>query len=317
MTTSRCLHDAYGDLLSRGADPSDLEIVAALDRGFSPARTRIPPARVFTTIDQVVEAHRARLRRRWWRPAVPKLRQPLPLVLAVLVVLLLAGAGYRAVPLLERAFDGDQGAHYVMTEHLATPLDLSQTSNGYTLTLKGAYADANQVLLVLTLHGPDTIPPLAEFSIFPDTRLIDAGGAAISPDSGGNMSEGGVASVTYAITSPLDANTLHLHWVIPHLRYLGRWLDPRRMARRAPGNGHFAWRADCDPGRPRHLLAPLPTDAGHRPMDTQGRAGCAVIGRFPGRPTGRTLGVPLHPPCRALALFIHEGETGHLVRGVG
>ncbi|HEY0070532.1 MAG TPA: DUF4179 domain-containing protein [Chloroflexia bacterium] len=41
-------------------------------------------------------------------------------------------------------------------ERLGTKLDISQTVSGYTVTLQRAYADANQIVVVYTVAGPDS-----------------------------------------------------------------------------------------------------------------------------------------------------------------
>lgn len=222
MKTNQSLHETYGDILKHRGDPSTLGVVASLDRSFAPARAIVPPTEVLVGIDRIVEEHRAggNRGRRASRPGMLQLRQPLSAMAALLLVLVLAGAAYRAVTVLEQAFNGSQGERYVVSHNLVKHLNISQASDGYTITLKGAYADSNSVVLAAVLHGPGTVAQGTEFSIFPNAELTDANGVVLHPASGCVVMDGGVCSVTYG-ASGVSSTTkeLRLHWVIRQLNH--------------------------------------------------------------------------------------------------
>lgn len=61
----------------------------------------------------------------------------------------------------------------VEENELGTALHLSQTMNGYTVTLERAYADANQILIGFTVTGPEDRPVMASGTLRgPDGNVV-------------------------------------------------------------------------------------------------------------------------------------------------
>jgi hypothetical protein len=76
-------------------------------------------------------------------------------VLLVLALCLALGAGAWAVsPIVDRLFRVDPGLNHIGQAGLGQDLALSQTVEGVTVTLERAYADANRIAFVVTVHGP-------------------------------------------------------------------------------------------------------------------------------------------------------------------
>lgn len=98
------------------------------------------------------------------------LLRPLPLLAALL---LMTGTVAGALGLLERIATESGGGYRVAWEH-AEVLGIRQTDAGYTVTLERAYADVNQVVVFLNVHGPLTAEPGSSVDL--GSSLIDAAG---------------------------------------------------------------------------------------------------------------------------------------------
>jgi hypothetical protein len=76
--------------------------------------------------------------------------------MALLVVLAVSiGAGYSVVSVLDQAFLIHPGTRQVLVRDLSKQVDLPQTVNGFTMTVKRVYADANQIVIGYNVTGPD------------------------------------------------------------------------------------------------------------------------------------------------------------------
>ncbi len=95
----------------------------------------------------------------------PRLGRLLPRVLVpatrlgwaslILALLLTFGAAaYAVAPAIGRLFQQEPGLQHVEQADLVQELGLSQTVNGVTVTLERAYADANRIVLGLTIKDP-------------------------------------------------------------------------------------------------------------------------------------------------------------------
>jgi hypothetical protein len=92
-----------------------------------------------------------RKRRGFWSILIPKTR--LAWALVPVIFLLFAGVVYGAVAGVQRLFE--LWAPDVETAGLSTPLNMSQTIDGITITLERAYADSNIILIGWSVEGAE------------------------------------------------------------------------------------------------------------------------------------------------------------------
>jgi hypothetical protein len=93
--------------------------------------------------------------------------------------LILGAAAYAGSPVISRLFSLLPGWQHVSQTNLAQEMDLSQTSDGVTVTLERAYADANQILIGYTVQrGGSGLEP-------GNLTLTDEQGHAFPPNPGG------------------------------------------------------------------------------------------------------------------------------------
>ena len=83
------------------------------------------------------------------------LRIPRPIAVGatVLAALVLAGAALALGARLQQLINQDAGLRAVFESDLGTELNLSQTIDGYTVTLEWAYADGNRLTVAYTIAG--------------------------------------------------------------------------------------------------------------------------------------------------------------------
>lgn len=106
--------------------------------------------------------------------------RPVAIVVAAICTLLLAGAAYSAITVLDQAFNMNPGTQRIVAGNLGRVLGLSRTVDGFTFTIGRVYADANQIVIGYTIGGPPnrTFNSLLPFAP-PDPhipQLIDAAG---------------------------------------------------------------------------------------------------------------------------------------------
>jgi hypothetical protein len=154
MKDKELLEARYPDLLGEQADADLLALVGDLDAAYSAPE---PPAHL-TLAGALAERERAPQPRRhalWPRRFQPAIRLPrrVSAVAAALAlaVVLTAGSVF-AYPLIQHLFDPDPGLTQVVQNPLLyQDVNASQTVDGFTLTVKKAYADANRIIVSYTL----------------------------------------------------------------------------------------------------------------------------------------------------------------------
>jgi len=87
--------------------------------------------------------------------------------LALALCLALGAVAYAVAPILERVFRIEAGLYDIEQAGLVQELDLSQTTDGITVTLQRVYADANRIVVGYTVSGPEGLPT--------DRHLLSAG----------------------------------------------------------------------------------------------------------------------------------------------
>ncbi len=178
---SRYLNRTYSDLLGREADAESLRLVTYLEAAFGRAE---PPAHLDRVLAQTLREHlhergrkhtekgilsssqsnmntqyvpRSRLFSSFARPFARLLWLPRQISTAaalLLAVFILVGAGYAALPALERLFGVHTGTGAIITERLGKEVNASRSVDGFTVTVRRVYADPNQIAVGLTVSGP-------------------------------------------------------------------------------------------------------------------------------------------------------------------
>jgi hypothetical protein len=145
--------DPYADLLDANADPA---LVRDLDQIHHPT----PPPDLRPAIARAIEERAAALRRqppaarRWPFSFRPPRRVAVALVALLALTMLAAAAAPLITSIVDRAFGMDAGTNRIVTENLGKKLDLSQTVNGFTVTIERVYADANEIVIGYSVSGP-------------------------------------------------------------------------------------------------------------------------------------------------------------------
>lgn len=80
-------------------------------------------------------------------------RFPVRAAVIAAVLVLVAGTALAVAPWIRQLLQGDPGMASVYDEGQGIPLHLSQTIDGYTVTLEWAYADGNRLTLAYTITG--------------------------------------------------------------------------------------------------------------------------------------------------------------------
>ncbi len=112
-----------------------------------------------------------------WAKLTPAARLGLALLILTLFLAMSAGV-YAVAPILSRAFQMDDGLRYIEWAKLGQEVNLSQTVDGFTVTLQRVYADANRIVIGYTVSSP----PGQRYANFHLTqaRLIDDKGTVFS-----------------------------------------------------------------------------------------------------------------------------------------
>jgi hypothetical protein len=211
------IEGAYADILSEDQDTNLSAIVAVLDRDLTTAYVTDPPPQVTAAIERLVDQ-----RRREVKHLPPRrlrgmgLRRRLGMVAAVGLVVLVMGAAYGIIPIVDRAFFIDAGTQQILNGGLATRLNLSETQNGYTVTLQRAYADANRVVIGYIIHGPNgrSLTDTEKASLRDSLR--DGSGNVLPPLGGGDFASGGAALDNFDASGvPSSTKNLALDFTIP------------------------------------------------------------------------------------------------------
>lgn len=176
MPPKSLLYSAYPDLLADDRSPEREQVVADLDRVLAAAS---PSMQQVTRIEQALQARitaQYATRQSRVRLALPRWQMT-----ALLAVVLLGGAGYALAPLLTRLFDDaaafDHSIRHISQANLWQPIDQSQTIDGFTVTVRRAYADANRVIIAYTIEMP---PEYGPFDITArEMRLTTADGTEL------------------------------------------------------------------------------------------------------------------------------------------
>lgn len=241
MTADQQIRDTYPDLLDGDRDSTLARLVGNLDRLYRPSA---PPAEAWLMVARALAnrsvARRAVAARDRRLPAV--LSHHLGIVVTVLLaVLVLAAAAAPVVaPLLDQIFARNPRAQRIDGQRLGRDINLSQTVNGFTVTVGRVYADANQIVIGYTVTGPagrsfaviaardSQGPGLPTLTDAQGRRFPVAPALVESPATMGNQASGLLYYETASITGA--PNMLSLHLTIGSL-----WVAERPAGSGTPG----------------------------------------------------------------------------------
>lgn len=238
------LKQTYPDILQGNAAPALIHLVQDLD---AVSRAAIPPPGLAGSLEQALRDRAAARRGNRWLDCLlhqgPRsMRRTRVFPVALIVIMLLAGAAYHMIPIVERAFFVDAGTQQILNSSLATHLNLTATTGGYTVTLQRAYADVNRIVVGYTVLAPDGRPfnGFLQEAFLKDS-LKDGSGDVLPPLGGGTFVEGGAVLDNFDASSiPAMLKDLTLQLVIPAPQVLhgGRWVAPEAGAT-SPATFHF------------------------------------------------------------------------------
>lgn len=239
------LKQTYPDILLEDAAPALTRLVRDLD---TVARATVPPPGLAQSLERALRDRTiARPRHPWLSSHIhlPRrlTRRTRAFPVAFLLIMLLAGAAYHMIPIVERAFFVDAGTQQILNGNLATHLNLTATTGGYTVTLQRAYADVNRIVVGYTVRARDGRPfnGFLQEAFLKDS-LKDGTGHVLPPLGGGTFVEGGAVLDNFDASSiPGMPKDLTLQLTIPGPQVLkeGRWVAPE-VGRSLPATFHFS-----------------------------------------------------------------------------
>jgi hypothetical protein len=192
------------------------------------------------------EAHRA-----WWQRAWPVAmpRRLAAACVAMLAVLALGGGVYALTGGLDHVLHSDPGAQQAALADLGRPFDLARSADGFTVTLRWAYADANRVIVGYTVAGPEGRHFLRLDAMLAgqnDLRptITDAQGRVLPMESGvlPGLYPQDVGQLTSFDAAALvgQSGEVALRLTLPELRVVEQ-IDPQAPARQFTVLGPFAF----------------------------------------------------------------------------
>lgn len=151
------LEARYADVLGGGGDPALARLVRDLDAVATSGASK--PEGMTASISAALaqrarETAREQQPARRWNPAAWLPRRPITALASLVLVLMLGGAGYVAYTLVERAFLMDPGTAQVILRDLGRDANVSKTIDGFTVSVRRVYADANQIIVTYSVKPP-------------------------------------------------------------------------------------------------------------------------------------------------------------------
>lgn len=271
MTPNDRSQSRYADLLDGRNDPALARLIADLDRFHRPAPPPLPlRARVEHALGARIaeQRHHPAAARRRHLPLWPPHRAGVTAAAVLAVFVLCAAAAPVAFPILEQAFNMRPDTQRIIAENRGTRVNLSQTVNGFTVTIERVYADAHQIIIGYTVSGP----PGRAFNNFSlsdrqgrnlptltDTRGAELPQALVSWGAGVDVREGKGGYVrVYDGAGVTGAPTeITLRWEVPVLDVYERTAAPiagascdgQTCAYNVAGPFAFDFTVPFDPGR--------------------------------------------------------------------
>lgn len=207
MSENRSMRRMYPNLTD-GETPADIDIINDLDTFYMAPE---PPAYLNASITWAIRERAAERRKtprsqRWFDPGRWMPRRLATVAVSLLAVVVLAGASYASLPILQEAFNINIGTGEIIASDLGREVHVSQTVDGFTMTVERVYADPHQIVIGYTLQGPDG----RAFNHIMAWAEVDGGGAngPQLTDMQGNPFYGGFAAQQPGIQDGVAAGLL-------------------------------------------------------------------------------------------------------------
>lgn len=212
MRNDEHLYQEYPDLLDGDPDASLLHLVGEMD---SISSVITSPQYVTNATVRALKVRANETPHRGWGLRLdPSRRLPhrLSTAMAVmLVALALGGAGYAAWTVLEQAFyQPSLGTEHILEQSLGTKLSMSQSLDGFTVTVRRVYADPNQIVIAYTLAGPPgrTFNHIHAWGEYDETPGMRVASSPVLTDDQGRKFQGGGAPVQSGVEDGVTAGLL-------------------------------------------------------------------------------------------------------------
>lgn len=151
------------------------------------------------------------------------------IVLILLALLAVAGTTYAALlPLLTQALNLEPGTQQILQNHQYKDLHIPKTLGGFTFTVEKAYADANRVIVGITMKNPQDHP--SDEAAFVHMKLITQQGLVLRPVEGNGTLGKGVEGDVFSF----DASTIHGNPNELHVALIADTLDVVRFEHTTP-----------------------------------------------------------------------------------
>ena len=134
-------------------------------------------------------------------------------IAAALVVVLLASGVALATGVVnpDRLFEWGFGTHHIAEKDQGVDLNMSQTVDGFTVTLGRAYADPFQIVLAVSIRQPEQLPNgtvgAAKDVLYDDHGRFLGG---LTPSSGVESTDVGATTLLQYYTNPFDGHPASL-----------------------------------------------------------------------------------------------------------
>lgn len=197
MKNEQQLRAEYHDLLGDSQDADLFHLVAHLDSDLA-YKVAEPPPYLVAAVDG--QEKRLTENKRILHRLLPVERLPRrasTIAACLLAMIILMGAGYAALPAFWQVFQLNSGTGAIVSDNLGREVNISRTVDGFTMTVRRVYADANQIVIGYTLSGPpgrafNSILAWGEFNDTPGHRVTRS---PILTDAWGKEFGGGGAPV--------------------------------------------------------------------------------------------------------------------------
>lgn len=150
-------------------------------------------------------------------------------IAAALVIVLLAGGVALATGVvnLDKLFEGGFGTRHIVEKGQGVDLNMSQTVDGFTVTLGRAYADPFQTVLAVSIRQPEQLP--SGNAGFAKDGLYDDQGRFLGflTNSGMESTDAGATTLQQYYTNPFDGHpaSLTYRYEVDQIRWSRSGLD--------------------------------------------------------------------------------------------
>ena len=206
------IQERYSDLVNRQNDNALQQLVHDLDASYKHIE---PPPQLTWNALRVQHMQKAAAKPRGiatlFRTNVGLSLRISVVLFFLLALLVIASTTYAALlPLLTQAFNIEPGTQQLLQNHQYKDLHIPKTLGGFTFTVQKAYADANRVIIGLTMKNPHDQP--SDEASFVHMKLVTQQGWVLRPVGGNSTLDKGVEGDVFSFdASSVQGNPSELH----------------------------------------------------------------------------------------------------------